>query len=130
MTSEQIIEDVRKNKEMKNYSLLDMHLYLVIKQILVMYFNNQISKEQANIQKTKAVKMYEDNKKQYEFMESMWQEHIDNIIPTENLRVKLRKQLLELKSTATDVAEICSQYTEIIDTCIKLIEIYSGEKFV
>lgn len=130
MTSQQIIQDATKNKEMKNYSLLDMHLYLVIKQILVMYFNNQISKEQANIQKTRAVKMYEDNKKQYEFMESMWQEHIDNIIPTENLRIKLRKQLLNMKTTYEDTTEACLELNEIVDTCIKLIEIYSGERFV
>lgn len=118
MTSEQIIQDATQNKEMKNYSLLDMHLYLVIKQILLMYFNKQISKEQANIQKQKAVKIYEDNKKQYEFMESMWKEHIKNIIPTENLRVRLRKQL----HSNTDISEI-------LNTSIELIEIYSKEKF-
>lgn len=118
MTSEQIIQDATQNKEMKNYSLLDMHLYLVIKQILLMYFNKQISKEQANIRKQKAVKIYEDNKKQFEFMESMWKEHIENIIPTENLRVRLRKQL----HSNTEISEI-------LNTSIELIEIYSKEKF-
>ena len=33
MTSKQIIKEASENKEMQNYSLLDMHLYLVIKQI-------------------------------------------------------------------------------------------------
>lgn len=118
MTSEKIIQDASQNKEMKNYSLLDMHLYLVIKQILVMYFNNQISKEQANIQKQKAVKIYEDNKKQFEFVQSMWKDHIENINLTENLRIKLRKQL----HTNTELSEI-------VNTCVELIEIYSKESF-
>lgn len=119
MTVEKIIKEASQNKEMKNYSLLDMHLYLVIKQILVMYFNNQISKEQANIQKQKAVKIYEDNKKQFEFMESMWKEHIENINLTENLRIRLRKQL----NSNTEISEL-------VNTCIELIQIYSKEKFI
>ncbi len=119
MTPEKIIQDASQNKEIKNYSLLDMHLYLVIKQILVMYFNNQISKEQANILKQKAVKTYEDNKKQSEFMESMWKEYISNITLTENLRVKLRKQL----NSNTEISEL-------VNTCIELIQIYSKEKFI
>lgn len=119
MTPEKIIQDASQNKEMKNYSLLDMHLYLVIKQILVMYFNNQISKEQAKILKQKAVKTYEDNKKQSEFMESMWKEYISNITLTENLRVKLRKQL----NSNTEISEL-------VNTCIELIQIYSKEKFI
>lgn len=119
MTSEKIIQDASQNKKMKNYSLLDMHLYLVIKQILVMYFNNQISKEQANIQKQRAVKIYEDNKKQFEFMENMWKEHIENINLTENLRIRLRKQL----NSNTEISEL-------VNTCIELIQIYSKEKFI
>ena len=67
----------------------------------------------------KAVKTYEDNKKQFEFMESMWKEHIENINLTENLRVKLRKQL----HTNTEISEL-------VNTCIELIQIYSKEKFI
>ena len=48
MTSEKIIQDASQNKEMKNYSLLDMHLYLVIKQILVMYFMNHYKRFSKN----------------------------------------------------------------------------------
>jgi len=118
MTVEEIIQDASKGKDMKNYSLLDMHLYLVIKQILVMYFNNQISKEQANTLKQKAVKNYGENKKHFEFMQEMWTEYIENIKETENLRTKLRKQL----SSNTEL-------NEILITCLELIQIYSKEEF-
>ena len=119
MTSEQIIKEASENKKMQNYSLLDMQLYLVIKQILVMYFNNQISKEQANILKTKAVKEYENNKKQFEFEENMWKEYIENINKTEALKTKLRKQL----SSNTEI-------NEVLNTCIELIQLFTKEEFI
>ena len=119
MTTEQIIKDASQNKEMKDYALLDIRLYLVIKQILIMYFNNQISKEQANELKQKAVKEYESNKKQFEFEHNMWKQHIENIKNTENLRIRLRKQL----NSNTEL-------NEIINTCLELIQLYSGEEFI
>lgn len=120
MTTEKIIQDASQNKEMQNYTLLDMHLYLVIKQILIMYFNNQISKEQANKLKQRAVKEYESNKKQLEFEENMWKEYIENINKTENLRIRLRK-LLSSKET---------EIPELIDTLVELVELYSKEEFI
>ena len=45
-------------------------------------------------------------------------EYIENIRKTEELRIKLRKQLNE----NTDL-------NEILNTCIELIELYSGEEF-
>lgn len=119
MTTEKIIQDASQNKEIQDYTLLDMHLYLVIKQILIMYFNNQISKEQANKLKQKAVKEYEDNKRQFEFEHNMWKQYIENINKTENLRIRLRKLL---KSKETEIPEL-------IDTLVELVEIYSKEKF-
>nr|DAN00848.1 MAG TPA: hypothetical protein [Caudoviricetes sp.] len=119
MTTEKIIQDASQNKEIQDYTLLDMHLYLVIKQILIMYFNNQISKEQANKLKQKAVKEYEDNKRQFEFEHNMWKQYIENINKTENLRIRLRKQL----NSNTEI-------NEILNTCIELIQLYSKEEFI
>lgn len=119
MTTEKIIQDASQNKEIQDYTLLDMHLYLVIKQILIMYFNNQISKEQANKLKQKAVKEYEDNKRQFEFEHNMWKQYIENINKTENLRIRLRKQL----NSNTEI-------NEILNTCIELIQVYSKEEFI
>lgn len=120
ITAEKIIQDASQNKEMSDYTLLDVHLYLVIKQILIMYFNNQISKEQANKLKTKAVKEYESRKKQFEFEHNMWKQYIENINKTENLRIKLRKQL---KSQETGLPEL-------VETLIQLVELYSKEEFI
>lgn len=117
-TPNEIVQDAVNNKETLDYNLLEMQLYLVIKQILIMYFNNQINKEQANNLKQKAIKKYEDDLKLYEFKNNIFQTHIDNIKKTENLRIKLRKQLNE----NTELAEI-------VNTCIELIELYSGEEF-
>lgn len=119
MTTEKIIQDASQNKELDGYTVLDIHLYLVIKQILIMYFNNQISKEQANKLKQKAVKEYESRKKQFEFEHNMWKEYIENINKTENLRIRLRK-LLSSKET---------EIPELIDTLVELVELYSKEKF-
>lgn len=119
MTTEKIIQDASQNKEIQDYTLLDIHLYLVIKQILMMYFNNQISKDQANKLKQKAVKEYEDNKRQFEFEHNMWKQYIENINKTENLRIRLRKQL----NSNTEI-------NEILNTCIELIQLYSKEEFI
>lgn len=119
ITVEKIIQDASQNKEIEGYTLLDIHLYLVIKQILIMYFNNQISKEQANKLKQKVVKEYEDRKRQFEFEHNMWKQYIENINKTENLRIRLRKQL----SSNTEI-------NEIFNTCIELIQLYSKEEFI
>lgn len=117
-TSEQIVQDARNNKEILDYNLLEMQLYLVIKQILIMYYNNQINKEQANILKQKAIRKYEDDLNQYNFEKEMFKKYVEDIRKTEELRIKLRKQLNE----NTDL-------NEILNTCIELIELYSGEEF-
>ena len=118
-TSQEIIENTKNNVDVRKYNLLELQLYLVIKQILAMYFNNQISKEEANKLKQKAVKEYESNKKQFEFEHNMWKQHIENIKNTENLRIRLRKQL----NSNTELKEI-------INTCLELIQLYSGEEFI
>ena len=63
MTSDQIIKDASSETDFKDYTLLDMQLSLLIKQILKMYFNHQISKEEAQRYKLQAVKKYEMDKK-------------------------------------------------------------------
>ena len=118
-TSEQIIQDAKTLDEIpKEYNLTEILLYLIIKQILSMYFNHQISKEQANKLKTRAVKEYENNKKQFQFEQAMWTEYIENINKTEDLRRKLRIQL----NSNTDLVEI-------LYTSIELIQLYSKDEF-
>ena len=104
-TPNEIVQDATSNKDTANYNLLELHLYLVIKQILIMYFNNQISKEQAKNIKEKAVKKYELDLKQYEFERHMFREHIETLQSTEDLRTKLRKIIDKENTTEEDVYE-------------------------
>ncbi len=113
-TPETIIKDATQNKEILNYNLLEMNLYLVIKQILKMYFNNQISKEEANKYKQIAVNKYQEEYKQYDFEREMFQEHIRNIEDTEVQRIKLRKILKDDEVTEEKLCEIISICMEII----------------
>ena len=118
-TTEQIIEDAKNNIEIKDYNLLELHLFLVIQQILKMYSNNQLSKEQANKYRVLAIKDYNNKIKEYEVENEMFKKYIEDIKKTENLRIELRKQLN--KDT---------ELNEVINTCIELIQLYSGEEFI
>lgn len=119
-TAEQIIEDAKCGNEIKSYSLLELHLFLCIEQILKMYLNNQISKEEANKRKNLATKKYNDLIKQYEFEKSLFQEHIDHIKDTEMSRTKLRKRLNEEDEiTEEKLAECLNLALEILSICFK-----------
>lgn len=122
-TSEEIIKEASNRNEVKDYSLLEMHLFLVIKQILRIYFNNQITKEQAVKLKQQAVKEYEMNKKDYEFQQSMFQEHIKNMKDTEMLRNELNKLL-------NDNSEVTiEKLSEVVNICLEIIQITYRERF-
>lgn len=113
-TSNEIIENVKNNKIIEDYNLIEMYLHLNIMKLLEMYNNNQINLELASKLKTKAVKNYEDDKFKYE----MYENTLNNYVKTTNLRVKLRKQL----NSDTEL-------NEILNTTIELIELYSDESF-
>lgn len=122
-TSEQIIKDVSNKEKIEGYNLLEMHLYLTIKQILKMYFNNQISKEEAVKYKQQAVKEYEMNKKDYEFQQSMFKEHIKTYASTEMLRTKLRKKLKD------DEPITEQKLSETINICLQILQIVFKEQY-
>lgn len=122
-TSEEIIKEASNKNEVKDYSLLEMHLFLVIKQILRIYFNNQITKEQAVKLKQQAVKEYEMNKKDYEFQQSMFQEHIKNMKDTEMLRNELNKILND--NTEVTIEKL----SEVVNICLEIISVTYKEKF-
>lgn len=122
-TSEEIIKEASNKNEAKDYSLLELHLFLVIKQILRIYFNNQITKEQAVKLKQQAVKEYEMNKKNYEFQQSMFQEHIRNMKDTEMLRNELNKLL----NDGTEVT--IEKLSKVVNICLEIIQITYKERF-
>ncbi|MBR3133368.1 MAG: hypothetical protein IKG42_04815 [Clostridia bacterium] len=123
MTSDQIIKDASSETDFKDYTLLDMQLSLLIKQILKMYFNHQISKEEAQRYKLQAVKKYEMDKKNYEFQKDMFQQHVNNIRDTEELRIKLRKKLNEQDPVTEE------RLSEILNIALEIIEITYKEDY-
>ena len=122
--TEEILNDIKTNQDIpQDYSLLEMHCYLCLKKVILMYQNNQLSKEQAVGIKIRINAEYEKQKKEYEFQQSLYKKHIENISNTENLRTRLRKRL-NSKEPITEES-LC----ETINLCLELIELYSTEVF-
>lgn len=90
--------------------LLELHLYQALEAIRWRYHNNQIDKNTAFKLKDKAVKKYDAQVKEYEFMINMFKEHVENIKKTEHLKIHFRKN-------------------PDLETAKKIIELYSGEMF-
>lgn len=121
MTSEEIIKKASSNEKI-NGTLLDLQLYLLIKQILKMYFNKQISKEEANVYKLQAVKKYEEEKKQFEFEREMFQEHLQHIKTTETLRINLRKKMQNVESQ--------KDINDCFDLAMQILNLVFKEEFM
>jgi len=120
MTSGEIIKKASSNEKIDG-TLLDLQLYLLIKQILKMYFNKQISKEEANVYKLQAVKKYEEDKRQFEFEREMFQEHLQHIKTTETLRINLRKKMQNVKSQ--------KDINDCFDLAMQILNLVFSESF-
>ena len=121
---EQILEDIKTQNDIpKNYELLEIYAFLCLKKTILMYQNNQLTKEQAQSIKKKIEVEYEQKKTEYAFRNSLYEKYIKDIGNTEDLRIKLRMMLKE----ETPVTE--DRLAETLAICIALIEIYSGEVF-
>lgn len=120
---EQIINDsIKLETPPADYNLLEIHCFLVLKQLLIMFHNKQITTENASKTKQLILADYEKRYKQFDFEKSMFQEHIQHIKDTENARIKLHK-ILNDKSEITE-ERLC----ETINICMKIIStIFKGE---
>ena len=121
MTSEEIIKKASSNEKIDG-TLLDLQLYLLIKQILKMYFNKQISKEEANVYKLQALKKYEEDKRQFEFEREMFQEHLQHIKTTETLRINLRKKMQNIESQ--------KDINDCFDLAMRILNLVFKEEFM
>lgn len=126
-SKEQIINDsIKLETPPADYNLLEMHCFLALKELLVMFHNKQITT--ANASKTKQLILadYEKRNKEYEFQTSMFQEHIDHIRKTENARTKLRKMLNGEAEEAKPITE--ERLCETINLCMEIIStVFKGE---
>lgn len=116
-TAEEIFEDTRKSDDIPEYdNILEINCFMSLRILLQQYYNKNITQEQATKQKNKIFVTYNKNKKQYEFEKNMFDKNIEDIKKTEDLRCMLRHQLNEQ-----------SEYS--LDTALKLIELYSNERW-
>lgn len=93
MGAKEIIEIVKNGSTLENADMLDLQLESVTKGVIKQFLEGKISKEEANRLKNLAIKDYENRKKQFEFQESVYKRHIQNIKDTECLRTELLKEL-------------------------------------
>lgn len=124
-SKEEVINDSLKlDKPPADYNLIEMHCFLVLKQLTIMFYNKQISKEKAGETKQKILSAYEKQCKEYEFERSMFQEHIQHIKETEMDRTRLRKIINRQDEWANKPAgegfeEAFDLSIKILNTCFK-----------
>lgn len=126
-SKEQIVNDsVKLETPPEDYNLIEIHCFLALKQLTVMFYNKQISKENAGKTKQLILADYEKRCKEYEFQILMFQEHIEHIKQTENARIKLHKILNgETEKTRTITEE---RLCETINICMEIIsKVFKGE---
>ncbi len=124
---EQIINDsIKLETPPGDYNLLEIHCFLALKKLLVMFHNKQITTENATKTKQLILANYEKRCKEYEFQTSMFQEHIDHIKNTEMQRTKLRKILNGEAEEAKPITE--ERLCETINLCMEIIStVFKGE---
>lgn len=128
-SKEQIINDsINLETPPADYNLLEIHCFLALKQLLVMFHNKQISTENATKTKQLVLADYEKRSKEYEFQTSMFQEHIEHIKETENARIKLHKMLTGQEEYDKPMTE--ESYCETINTCMEIISKVFKEEFL
>lgn len=104
----------------KDYNLLEIHCFLVLKQLLVMYWNKQISSERAGKVKQQVFADYEKRWKEYDFWESVFREKVDGSNKTAGLRMELRNKMNgEEEVTDGRLAEMLNMALEIISMTYK-----------
>ena len=119
-SKEEIINDsIKFETPPGDYNSLEIHCFLALKQLLVMFHNNQISKDNASRTKQLILADYEKQSKQYEFEQSVFQEHIERIKQTESTRIKLHKLLNKKNVTEKELCEIVNVCIEIIRNIIQ-----------
>lgn len=121
---EEILNDVKTQNDIPgDYELLETYAFLCLKKIIIMYQNNQITKEQSQNLKQKIEGQYNKSAGEYQFRSDLYEKHIRDIKQTESLRIKLRKEL-NSEETITE-----QRLSEILMLCLEIIGFYSGEVF-
>lgn len=120
--SEKIFEDVMKNLEIPDdyNEIIEICCFKSLQILLRQYKNNHISKDFATKEKQRIFRIYEQNKKQYEFYLSIYFEKYKGKINNE--KEKLHDKLQEKMKTKNGNVEECFLLA------LELLEMYD-EKF-
>jgi hypothetical protein len=105
---------MKKDTPDKGYSLLEIHLFLVLKEIYKQFFNGKLTKNAGETLKRLAVAEYETKLKKYQLEQEIYKNMLECIRKTEPLRCKFRHELNNKDANA-------------LNTAIELIELYSLE---
>lgn len=126
-SKEQIINDsIKLETPPGDYNLLEIHCFLALKQLLIMFHNKQISTENATKTKQHILAEYDKRCKEYDFQQSMFQEHIDHLKNTEMQRTKLRKILNGEGEEAKEITE--ARLCETLNLAIEILNtVFKGE---
>lgn len=104
----------------KDYNLLEIHCFLALKQLLIMYWNKQISAENAGRIKQQISADYEKRYKEFDFWESVFEEKVEVSNRTAFLRNELRKKWKsDEEVTSEKLAEMLNMALEIISITYK-----------
>lgn len=126
-SKEQIINDsIKLETPPADYNLLEIHCFLALKQLLVLFHNKQITTANATKTKQLILAEYEKRGKEYEFQTSMFQKHIDHIKNTEMQRTKLRKMLNGEAEEAKPITE--ERLCETLNLAVEILAtVFKGE---
>lgn len=101
------------------YNLLELHCFLALKQLLIMYWNKQILVESASKIKQQIFADYEKRCKEFDFWTSIYKEQVEASNRTAYLRTELRKKWKSNEMTETTMAEMLNMALEIISITYK-----------
>lgn len=104
----------------KNYNLLELHCFLALKQLLIMYWNKQISAKNAGRIKQQIFANYEKYCKEFDFWVSVFEEKVEASNRTAYSRNELRKKWKSNEEvTSEKLAEMLNMALEIISITYK-----------
>lgn len=128
-SKEQIINDsIKLETPPGDYNLLEIHCFLALKQLLIMFHNKQISTKNATKTKQHILADYEKRCKDFDFQQSMFQEYIDHLKNTEMQRTKLRKIL---NGEGKEVKEITEErLCETLNLAVEILNTVFKEEFI
>lgn len=128
-SQEQIIKDsIKLETPPGDYNLLEIHCFLALKQLLIMFHNKQISTENATKTKQHILAEYDKRCKEYDFQQSMFQEHIDHLKSTEMQRTKLRKILNGEGEEAKEITE--ARLCETLNLAVEILNTVFPNEFI